>query len=262
MKHYRLDSGLLQPGDPADLVVVDTLEAFTVRSVYVDGNLVASRGKSMIRSVEETPFNRFSALPIAREALTVKTGSGSIKVIQAFDGQLITGKAEELPLVIGGEVAGDPSRDILKLVVVNRYSPSPPSVGFVTGFGLKQGAIASCVAHDSHNIVAVGTDDDSITKAINLVIREKGGISLAVGATEKVLPLPFAGIMSGLDGYGVSERYRELDDQVKAMGSLLRAPYMTLSFMALLVIPELKLSDRGLFDGSTFSFTTLFVDGI
>jgi adenine deaminase len=261
-KHYGLDAGLLQTGDPADLILVDTLEDFTIRSVYVDGVLVAREGKTLIASVKETPFNRFDATPVSQEALVINAGSARIKVIDAYDGQLVTGRSEENPLVVNGAIASDPSRDILKLVVVNRYAPSRPSIGFVRGFGLKQGAIASCVAHDSHNIIAVGADDDSIARAINRVIEDKGGISLAAGTHEQVLPLPFAGIMSGLDGYRVSELYRQMDRQVKAMGSFLRAPYMTLSFMALLVIPELKLSDRGLFDGKAFSFTKLFVGEI
>lgn len=259
-KHYGLDAGLLQLGDPADLVLVDTLEDFSVRSVYVDGILVAYEGTSLITSVEETPFNSFCATPVSRDDLAILAKGNVVTVIDAFDGQLITRKSTESMKVVNDAVVSDPSRDILKLVVVNRYSPAPPAVGFVRGFGLQRGAIASCVAHDSHNIVAVGTDDDSIAKAINLVIREKGGIALADSDNLEVLPLPFAGIMSGLDGQRVSELYRKMNGQVKAMGSFLRAPYMTLSFMSLLVIPELKLSDRGLFDATTFSFTPLFVD--
>ena len=258
VRHYNLDAGLLQPGDPADLVIVDGLETFNIRSVWVNGILVATEGRSLIGSLETEPVNRFDARPVAPPELVVPAGNLDIRVIRAFDGQLVTGSEVVNPLVIDGNVAGDPERDILKLVVLNRYQPSLPAVSFITGFGLKQGAIASTVAHDSHNIVAVGADDDSLVRAINLVIASKGGISAVDGRMEEVLPLPFAGIMSGSDGYGIASRYRIMDRHAKHMGSRLSAPYMTLSFMALLVIPELKLSDRGLFDGSAFQFTSLF----
>ena len=257
VRHYGLDSGLLQPGDPADIVVVRTLEEFIPVSVYVNGTKVASEGVSLIRPVDETPRNRFDTRPVMPAHLEVPAAEGLIRVIQARDGQLVTGSAAVEPLVAGGRIVSDPERDILKLVVVNRYQPSPPAIGFVKGFGLKSGAIASCVAHDSHNIVAVGTDDASLAHAVNLVIRGKGGIAAATGVSGDLLPLPFAGIMSGMDGYHVAEQYRRLDRRAKEMGSPLRAPYMTLSFMALLVIPELKLSDRGLFDGTGFAFVSL-----
>jgi adenine deaminase len=256
--HYNLDSGLLQTGDPADIVVVNSLESFEVLSVYVGGILVACEGRSLIEPVAEEPLNRFSAEPVTPADLAVPAKPSDMQVIRAYDGQLFTGSVRMSALVKNGEVISDTTRDILKLVVVNRYHPAPPAVAFITGFGLKRGAIASCVAHDSHNIVAVGVDDGSIARAVNLVIESRGGIALADGEREMVLQLPFAGIMSGADGSEVALQYGQLDRHVKEMGTSLKSPYMTLSFMALLVIPEMKLSDKGLFDGTTFSFTPLF----
>ena len=180
-----------------------------------------------------------------------------MKVIQAYDGQLITGVREYLPWGRPGNLVSEPADDVLKLVVKDRYRDMPPSVAFVSGFGLERGAIASSIAHDSHNVIATGVDDVSIARAVNRVIAGAGGIALVDGDHEYFLPLPFAGIMSGEDGFTVAEAYQNLDQQARALGSTLRAPFMTLSFMALLVIPELKLSDRGLFDGKKFRFTAL-----
>ncbi|MFC2102478.1 adenine deaminase [Bacteroidota bacterium] len=258
VKHYGLPVGLLQTGDPADIIIVDNLDGFHIQTTYVDGIPVASNGKTHIDSVEETPSNNFSAVPLNAEELQVPQAKGTIRVQQALDGQLITEELDLQPKIVNGLVVTDPERDILKLVVRNRYYPAPPAIGFANGFGLKQGAIASCVAHDSHNIVAVGADDESLTKAINLIVSSKGGISIVDGDHEMVIPLPYAGIMSDQDGYGIAQLYEQMDQWAKRLGSTLRAPYMTLSFMALLVIPNLKLSDKGLFDGTKFAFTPLF----
>ncbi|NOY49243.1 MAG: adenine deaminase, partial [Chlorobi bacterium] len=162
------------------------------------------------------------------------------------------------PKIAGGLVESDPENDILKLVVLNRYKKSEPALGFINGFGFKEGAIASSVAHDSHNIVAVGTNDEDIVKAINLIIREKGGVAAVASSQEEVLGLPVAGLMSNNNAEMVAEKYHSIDKLAHSMGSTLRAPFMTLSFMSLLVIPELKLSDKGLFDGRSFSFTPIF----
>ena len=258
VKHYKLDIGLLQTGDPADFICVDNLTDFNVLATYVNGNIVAERGRTLIPEVPESPFNNFNINPVKASEIRVITGEGQIKVLTVSDGQLITGLYRADPLIAGDNVVSDITRDILKIVVKNRYSETPASVGFIKNIGLKRGAIASCVAHDSHNIVAAGVDDDSITEAINLIIAEKGGISLVDGAIKRILPLPFAGIMSGLDGFEVARQYDEMDQKAKEMGATLSAPYMTLSFMALLVIPEIKLSDRGLFDGTHFKFTGVF----
>jgi adenine deaminase len=258
--HYKLGAGLLREGDPADLILVDNLNEFNILQTFVNGIKVAENGKSLIRPVAEAPINNFKTGPIKESDLEVPAGKGMIRVMKALDGQLITEEMDIPARIEGNKVVCDPANDILKIVVKSRYSDSPPVVGFVSGFGVKSGAIASCVAHDSHNIIAVGADDSSITEAVNKIIEAKGGISLVDGTGAKVLPLPVAGIMSAGDGYGVAKLYDQLDKKAKELGSTLNAPYMTLSFMALLVIPELKLSDKGIFDGRKFSFTSLFCD--
>lgn len=258
VRHYRLDAGLLQTGDKADIIRVDSLENFTVLETWIGGKLVARDGRCMIPSIVETPVNLFNASPVTAPVLAVPVDNGRMKVIQALDGQLITPALLTDPTVMDGQVVSDTGRDLLKIVVKDRYSDASPAVGFIHGFGLKRGAIASSVAHDSHNVIAVGADDDSLVQALNLVIGSEGGVALVDGRDQSLLQLPFAGIMSGLDGKIVAEKYLELDHRVKAMGSRLNAPFMTLSFMALLVIPELKMSDRGLFDSNTFSATGLW----
>jgi adenine deaminase len=175
-------------------------------------------------------------------------------VIQAFDGQLITKEIFAMGKIDGDNFVSDVTNDVLKIVVKDRYSDSPPAVGFISGFGIKEGAIGSSVAHDSHNIIAVGADDHSITEAINLIISSEGGISFVNGMEKKLLKLPFAGIMTDEDGYSVASNYDLFDRMVKKSGSKLQAPFMTLSFMALLVIPEIKISDKGLFDAVNFMF--------
>jgi adenine deaminase len=241
------------------MIVVDNLRDFKVHRTYVNGNLIASNGKTHIASVNESTPNNFHTKPLTVNDIRLKPESDCLKVIEALDGQLITKETCIKPKIINGNVVSDPERDILKMVVLNRYKDAAPSIAFIRNFNLKEGAIASSVAHDSHNIVAVGVDDTDIVKAINLVIKEKGGVSLAASSTETVLPLPVAGLMSNKDGYEVAKKYHEIDRKAHSLGSTLRAPFMTLSFMALLVIPELKLSDKGLFDGQKFQFTKLFV---
>ena len=255
--HYGLDVGTLQVNDRADMIVVNSLSEFKILQTYIDGILVAENGTSYIDSVPEDQPNNFHAVQISPNQLRVKPSGNKLSVIEAYDGQLITGFLKEDFKVEDGNVVSDIDTDILKMVVLNRYEKAEPSIGFIKNFNLKEGAIASSVAHDSHNIVAVGTSDEAITKAINLVIKEEGGVSLVNKYDEKVIPLPVAGLMSTCDGYRVASSYHILDEEVHRMGSKLRAPYMTLSFMALLVIPELKLSDKGLFDGKNFNFTTL-----
>lgn len=263
VRHYGLDAGLLQPGDKADFIIIDHPEYFNVQATFVDGIRVAENGKSLIERVQEESPNAFNALKLTPGMLAIKAVSGRIKVQQALAGQLITEKKVVAASVDEGMVVSDPERDILKMIVMNRYSPAEPAMDFVSGFGLKRGAIASTVAHDSHNIIAVGADDASIARAVNMLVEAKGGIACVEGADTQaddvmILPLPVAGIMSAEDGYTVAENYKLINRKVKNLGSSLDAPFMTLSFMALLVIPALKLSDKGLFDGNTFSFTSLF----
>lgn len=254
--HYDLHAGLLNPGDPADLVVVDDLVHFKALQTYINGIKVAENGRSYIGETEKIiPINHFNCNRINAAELQVKyNGEKEIAVIEAYDGQLITGKLMTPPTIREDLVTEDPDNDILKLIVLNRYTPSAPAISFIKNFGLRKGAIASSVAHDSHNIVAVGVNNESIANAINLVIENKGGISCVFDEREAVLPLPVAGLMSMNDGYEVAKQYTALDAMAKECGSPLSAPFMTLSFMALLVIPHLKLSDKGLFDGDQFRF--------
>ena len=267
VKHYKLPVGFLKPGDPADFILVKDLTNFEVTSTYINGELVAQNGISNIKSVGTNPINNFDCKKIEANALTISENeypnkNGVIPVIEALDGQLITNKLMLAGSLQNGNWVTDTTNDILKIVVVNRYHPAPIAKAFIKNFSLTQGAIASSVAHDSHNIVAVGVDDASIAAAINLVIEAQGGVSVVSGANNSavnnpsslVLPLPVAGLMSSADGFEVADKYTTIDLAAKALGSKLQAPFMTLSFMALLVIPHLKLSDKGLFNGDDFNF--------
>jgi adenine deaminase len=256
--HYGLRNGLLREGDPADIAVVDNLSDFRVLSTYIDGRPVARNGKSLLPNRQGPKPNRFDCRPVDPEELRVEAAGRHIRLILARDGQLVTGSDCVEAKVSDGQAVADPQRDILKLVVMNRYRPAPPALAFIRGFGLRSGAIASTVAHDSHNIIAVGTSDEELAAAINLLVESRGGIALCDGRDRTVLPLPVAGIMTDADGHETARLYERIDRRAKALGSPLTAPFMTLSFMALLVIPELKLSDRGLFDGNAFEFTSLF----
>ncbi len=258
VRHYGLDVGLLRAGDYADFIVVENLEDFRILRTYVNGKVVAEDGKPRARKKQVKRLNNFKAEPKRDADFRLTHEISSIKVIEAVDGQLVTNKLVLKPKVSEGAVVSDTERDILKIAVVNRYAKAKPALGFVRGFGLKRGAIASSVAHDSHNILAVGVSDKDICRAVNLIIENSGGISAVSSEREDVLPLPVAGIMSDRNYFHVAEAYTRLDDAAKKFGSKLSAPYMTLSFMALLVIPKIKLSDRGLFDGEKFEFTSLF----
>lgn len=252
--HYSMNVGLLREGDPADFVLLNNLRDFDVLATYINGQLVAENGNTKIpRAVSTDRPNAFNRKRIEPSALAIPAGGHyPFPVIEALDGQLITNAIAEQPTIEQGQFVADASRDLLKIVVVNRYADAPVSKAFIRNFGIKQGAIASSVAHDSHNIVAVGTDDESLCKAINLVIDHQGGVSCVKHNLDMVVPLPVAGLMSDDDGYKVAELYAIIDEEVKKSGSTLRSPFMTLSFMALLVIPALKLSDLGLFDGNQF----------
>jgi adenine deaminase len=255
--HYKLDVGLLREGDAADFIVVKDLEKFEVVKTFIDGELVAEGGKSKIKSEKSKIINRFSCgkkVVEDFEILATKSQT-TIPVIEALDGQLITNRLAYEPKILDGKIVSDLQRDILKIVVVNRYNNAPVAKSFIKNFGLKKGAMASSVAHDSHNIVAVGTDDESICRAVNLVIEKEGGVSAVSDGKEMIVALPVAGLMSNEDGYKVAADYTAIDIMTKQdLGSTLGSPFMTLSFMALLVIPHLKLSDKGLFDGDKFEF--------
>lgn len=264
--HYKLDVGLLRVGDDADFIVAEDLTNFNILQTYIKGELVAENGKTFISSVNENPINEFNCHEIKvsdvefqpQHIALGEESQDNIYVIEALEGQLITNKLS-YPIINfnlqENNLQSNTDKDLLKMVVVNRYFDAPVAKTFIKNFGLQEGAIASSVAHDSHNIVAVGVDDSSIARAINLVIQNKGGVSAVSIDNEKVLPLPVAGLMSNDDGYKVAAAYSAIDAFVKQdLQSKLAAPFMTLSFMALLVIPHLKLSDKGLFDGDRFEF--------
>lgn len=257
--HYGLRCGLLRPGDPADFIRLRDLSRFGVLETWIDGECVARDGRSLLPRSQSPRANRFHAGRKQAADFAVRAGEGMLRVIEALDGQIITGLGEAPPLIHDGFAVADPAQDVLKIAVVNRYADAPPAVAFVRGVGLKHGAIASSVAHDCHNIVAVGTSDEELARAVNLLVANEGGISVAgPGDSEDVLPLPVAGLMS--DGYAedAAEGYARLTAKAKELGSTLHAPFMTLSFLALLVIPALKLSDLGLFDGTKFEFVPVF----
>ena len=270
IQHYNLDVGLLNIGDAGDFIVVKDLKDFKVLQTYINGELVSENGVSKLKLIPfETPNNfhvekkQVSDFKVSLSDRKVGTEITSekqkIRVIEALEGQLVTNELIKDAFIENGNLVSNTKTDILKMAVVNRYSDDQPALAFIKNFGLIEGAIASSVGHDSHNIIVVGVSDDMICKAVNLIIENKGGICAVNSSEEKILPLPVAGIMSDKDGETVGERYAELDRMAKEMGSQLKAPFMTLSFMALLVIPSLKLSNKGLFNGKEFKFTSLQV---
>jgi adenine deaminase len=255
--HYQLPTGFARVHDPANLILVEDLTNFKVLETYINGQLVAKDGHSLIEPVQATTINQFNAHPIVLSDLQLPVANypskdGLVPVIHAIDGQLITNLVWTKPTIKDNKIVADSEKDILKVVVYNRYHAATPKIGLIQSFGFKSGAIASTVAHDSHNIIAVGVDDESILKAINLVVHEKGGISCVHGEASKVIGLPVAGLMSTADPYQVANEYIAIDKMAKSLGTQLGSPFMTLSFMALLVIPHIKMSDLGLFDGDQF----------
>ncbi len=243
VQHYKLDVGLLNSGDHADFIVVDDLVSFKVLRVYIDGVLVAEQGTTKVEPESPAPINNFNiaAKAINDFKLEIETTEERVicKIIDAIDGQLVTGMSKAALPVQQGSILADTSQDVIKIGIVNRYREAPVAMGFIRNFGLKEGAIASSVAHDSHNIVFAGVDDESIYKAVNLIIKHKGGISVAANGVEDVMPLPVGGLMSDRDAWTAATLYEKLDKAAKDLGSTLAAPFMTLSFMALPVIPSL-----------------------
>jgi adenine deaminase len=259
VNHYKMNVGLLKENDAADFIIVEDLVNFKVLQTYIEGELVAANGESFVEHIPfETP-NNFNITFKEIKDFEVSGSGSKIRVIEALEGQLITNEIHHKPLIVDGKIVSDLENDILKMAVVNRYQNTPPAIAFIKNFGLKKGAIASSVAHDCHNIVVVGTSDEEICSAVNLIIENRGGVCAVNGAENKMLPLPVAGIMSDKNGWETGRLYQEIDAMAKELGSNLKAPFMTLSFMALLVIPDLKLSDKGLFSGNTFSFVDLEV---
>ncbi len=247
VKHYKLPVGQLRVGDSADFIVTEELESFIPIKTFIKGELVAESGKSLIKQQSVEVVNRFSREKVVATDFVFQPQPQQ-RVIVCEDGSLITGSVT----VAAEDCTAE--NDILKIAVVNRYHQAPVAVAWVKNFGLKHGAIASSVAHDSHNIIVVGVDDESISKAVNTIIEHKGGLCAISDGEELCLPLPVAGLMSNRDAWTVTREYMLVDQMAKQMGCTLRAPFMSLSFMALLVIPHLKLSDKGLFDADTFTF--------
>ena len=257
INHYNLDVGTLKVGDPADFIIVEDLVNFKTLQTYIDGELVFSKGISKIESIPFKILNNFNTNKKSISDFRVESNAKQIRVIEALEGELVTNELIENSLIENGNLISNIHTDVLKMAVVNRYKNEKPAIAFIKNFGLKEGAIASSVGHDSHNVIAIGSTDEAICNAINLLIETKGGICALSNSEKKVLPLPIAGIMSDQNGKTIGKEYALLDQMAKEMGSALKAPYMTLSFMALLVIPSLKLSDKGLFNGSKFEFTSL-----
>ncbi|MEP5254641.1 MAG: adenine deaminase [Winogradskyella arenosi] len=259
VKHYNLDVGLLDVGDAADCIVVEDLKDFKTLQTYIDGELVSDRGSSKVKHVAFTNLNNFNTSKKDVSEFRLESQTTKIKVIECVDGELVTNALTENATIKDGNLVSNTETDVLKMTVVNRYQNDKPAIAFIKNFGLKEGAIASSVGHDSHNIIAIGVSDEAICKAVNLLIENEGGICAVSDIEEQVIPLPVAGIMSDQNAEVIGQHYSELDKMAKTLGSQLHAPYMSLSFMALLVIPALKLSDKGLFDGGKFEFTSVEV---
>ncbi|WP_452598345.1 adenine deaminase [Pontimicrobium sp. MEBiC01747] len=257
VKHYNLDVGLLRKGDFADFIVVEDLKTFKTLQTYIIGELVYNNGQSYIKDVQFKNLNNFNTNTKTVNDFRYESSAEKIRVIECLDGELITNEVIANALIVDGNLVSNTDNDVLKITVVNRYQDQKPAIAFIKNFGLKEGAIASSVGHDSHNIIAVGVDDEAICKAVNAIIEARGGICAVTTSKSNTVPLPVAGIMSDKDGETIGKQYAALDKMAKDMGCTLNAPYMSLSFMALLVIPSLKLSDKGLFNGKDFKFTSL-----
>lgn len=257
-EHYSISAGTLQPGDPADFIVIDDPSSINVKQTWIDGICVYDGEKALFSPGEIVKINKFKCTRLLPDEIRVINEGGKINLIVARNGELTT-DADVVPAGEEPFLIPRPGKDILKIVVKERYNDKPPAVGFIRGFGIKSGALASSVAHDSHNIIAIGTNDRDIVAAINLIVDAGGGMSVVSDNGAEILRLPVAGIMSDLPVTAMAARYEKLSETVKSLGCRLDAPFMTLSFMALLVIPKLKMSDRGLFDGLTFRHIPLFV---
>jgi len=259
VNHYKLNVGLLQKGDPADFIVVDNLKDFKVQQTVIDGTPVFKNENVLFKQTESKIINTFNRSKISCDDIVLNAKKGKIRVITVTDGELITGQEIHEPLIKDGKVVSDTDRDILKMVVMSRYKNEPVQIGFVKNIGLKKGAIASSIAHDSHNIIAVGVSDDDIVSVVNKLIENKGGIVVGDKNEQLFIELEIAGLMTRKSGAEVALVYKQLIEKAKNLGSLLNSPFMTIAFLSLLVIPELKLGDKGLFDVNKFDFVDVFV---
>jgi adenine deaminase len=254
VRHYGLDVGQLRPGDRADWVEVEDLRDFRVRRTVIGGRVLAADGRSAIP--ERTPLrrpNQFALRPVSAAVFRMPARAGTCRVIGVRDGELVTDALSCIPTVRDGVVVADPARGLAKLAVFNRYAAAvPPALALVSGLGLGRGAVAASVAHDSHPVIAAGVDDDALAAAVNAVVAHGGGLAVADGTGVRVMPLPIAGLMSAGTCEEAAAATARIDAAVRACGCALRAPFMTLSFLALPVIPALKLTDLGLFDAVQF----------
>jgi len=259
VNHYGLDAGLLRIGDNADFILVDDLNNMNVSETWIDGKRVFGNGKVEFSYLPDNPINNFNCNSILERDIKVVNKQRNIRVIEAFEGELLTKQLQYFS-GISDNVESDIGKDILKIIVKDRYNNNAPAIGFIKGFGLKNGAFASSVAHDSHNIISVGTNDIDIMDAVNEIVRMKGGLAVSSGGKTESIQLNIAGIMTTRSCDEVAHDYEKLNEMVKSFGCTMAAPFMTLSFMALLVIPDLKIGDRGLFDVKKFELIPLFVD--
>lgn len=258
VEHYKMEVGQLKEGDFADFIVADNLTYFNILQTYINGILVAENGQSKIESVPIEVVNNFQISAKQSSDFIATIAGKNVNVMEALDGQLITNLRSYPTSLLDNSTQTNTEHDLLKIAVVNRYSDAAVAIGYIHKIGLKSGAIASSVGHDSHNIVVVGVDAVSMCQAVNMIVDQKGGVSAVGSGREMILPLPVAGIMSDRDGYEVARAYSEIDQFAKSLGSTLTSPFMTLSFMALLVIPKAKMSDKGFFDGEKFEFIGVF----
>ena len=259
IKHYNLPVGILQEGDMADFVVLNNLTEFNIIETYIDGKPAFSNNRILFNHIETKEINNFNRnTHITAKELLLEDKNCAIKVIEAMDGSLLTSSFTSKLESADGYLKADSTKDILHISVLNRYQESKPVNGFINGFGLKNCAIASTVAHDSHNIIAIGTNPEILADSINELIDCKGGIVFVNGHNRYIIPLEFAGLMTNMDGQKVAHLYEAINTAVSASGCKLKAPFMTMSFMALLVIPELKIGDKGLFDINSFDFVDIY----
>lgn len=258
VEHYNLDLGLLQNNDSADFIIVDNLDDFNIEEIFVKGERVFEKNQKAKNIIPEKIINRFDRNSISLDSLKLIDAGKDIQVIEVIDGELLTTRIIVSPKVENSEIVSDTENDILKVVVLSRYDNNPPAIGFIKNFNFKKGAIASSVAHDSHNIIAVGTNDEDLLNAINWIIENKGGIVTCSENDLNGFPLPVAGLMSVENVETAAKAYQKLNKKIIDFGCKLKAPFMTLSFMTLLVIPEIKIGDKGLFDVNTFSPISVF----
>lgn len=259
VRHYQLGVGLLQKGDPADFILVDDLDRMEVSATWINGEMVMAKGQPLFEIRQPTPINRFHAAPISAEQLQVQARGPQMKVIEVTDGQIVTAAGRHPVPADSTVVEADPLADLLKVIVHNRYASAPPAIAFVRGFGLKHGAMASSIAHDSHNVIAVGVNDRDLARAVNLLQESGGGICFVHGDEERRMELPVAGLMGLGSCEEMAGKYSAIEHRVKENGCRLQTPFMTLSFLALPVIPALKITDLGLFDVERFELTDLFI---